>query len=1378
MDRRLLPYEYQLIEALGVSKEEYLEFVALQQEYKDVKVGTALDVRNTGTEVAIVLTVVGILFQVGAALLAPKPNIPDLGADNKRRNRQQRFSPSSGFNGAPELASYGDPVNLVYTERDDNPDGGVRVSGSLVWSSIENYGSAQFMQLLFVLGAARIINISNRRTAFGSLSVDQLDPSTTFLFYKNGGPPSFKDLARGDLDFYPDVAGRSTEEDRQVCQIITSKKAQGTGGFSQAYSPTTSSSLGIYDPIPVRVEMTTRDTEGEEQFAPIGITLETNDWTRTDYPYPKNSEIKVRFESKDYTDGGDDEAVPLALNFRRQAVNALDFGSTYMLGSAKFRLISFGESRDPDDDDVNATFKCVESGICPSAPYNRESALRQAKEQKKKLERHLKIITDKREDSEETIPGSSFDTQIRVENRFSASANKETLDESDDKDQYNTTPFENNYTLSGRGISYDFKTPRTVSWISVLDQKRSQTIEAFGSMEYTKYLEATVLGKPPTVDAAEYKREIRSDLRKADRLIAEIQDGKYDDDFDAKRKVPDIVFDIGGTKYRNITLAEAIDLDFEFDSEADGSKKYNGIKGRLFDLTGQEDETLNRIDRLRGKIDPNLEKSKRLKDTAFNQNTKGDPVRFAGFEDLTDDKSIIARGVRQERKLKKIRQRIAKRNKRIVERKRDLLVQQLLDHDGAFFGIDGNRYGDGGKAQMKSRLDNFPSGKRVPDPAGVEALEDAFRKLKKQKKGVLRDIKVFLNEWNILIARADNNFFVKALVKADSVAYETVSEVDQVKFSIKSKLFRRMSGRQKKYGEVKASKDYSLSDNGIHGRQAFFRFSYKRAKDKNYNVHEVLFIVRGSSESEAYNDFNYLAPDRDKYAFKLDPVYDVASELRLNGQTIFVLLDSHEKVRKTGTQASGVVWYKGKEYISLNDDGWPNLQERGPKLTNEWDVFSVNTDTQVQFSFESGPELALTAVSEQQIENTEQKYKNLSVLALGMFAGRSIQDLRNVTAFVEQGKQSYTVDNFNTKQSDRSTSYAPDIFVDTVLDEENGIGKYAPSAVLDQASLQLAKRFCQNNNLPTEPEDGVTPPAINLFMDCVIADNTSWRDFWVSSSPFSLLEFARKNGKETLVPVVPCDAGGKAAEADGKPVPLTISALFTTGNILEDSYKEEFLDYGANTQDLIASIVYREEFSKSIFQRKRTVEVKRKGIVPSTSIRETFDASGFITTRQQAIMFGKMLVNQRRFIKRGIEFKTFPSANPIEPGAFIYVDIGLTTWERTSSGVIAAGGALNSPLQDSIPSGTYNFLVYDRSKSEINPVNSVVVSNGVASALSDKVGQLYVMGVASGKKRVFRITEVELDEEGEVTVRAMEYPCDDEDRAHVADFRPSLFEVS
>ena len=523
-----------------------------------------------------------------------------------------------------------------------------------------------------------------------------------------------------------------------------------------------------------------------------------------------------------------------------------------------------------------------------------------------------------------------------------------------------------------------------------------------------------------------------------------------------------------------------------------------------------------------------------------------------------------------ENRIAKLRGRITKINNATVNRARNRLVKQLLDFDGTFVDINGNRYAFGGIAQMEERKDNFPTDRRIPDLIGVAAIEAEFELIKAEKRNAIDGLQDFLKNWEDCLAAADNNFFVKALVKAESAAYETMSEVDQVKFSIKSKLFRRISGRQKKYGETKASKKYSRGDNGIHGRQAFFRFSYKKGSDNSFRVHPVLFSLRQASESDAYNDFNFLAPNRDRYVFKLEPVYDVASELELNGQKTLVVLNSNEKIRSTGNGIdSGLVWYKGEEISPIV------LEERGPKLINEWDVFSVNTDTQIQFSFENGPELALTAVTEQQIQDTRNTYKNLSVLGLSMFAGRNVQDLRNVTVFAEEGKQSYKVDNFDSP-SDSSTSYAPDIFVDTVLDKENGIGKYAPPAVLDQDSLKLAKKFCKQNNLPVHPEGSETPTSIRLFMDCVIADNSSWREFWVSNAPFSLLEFARKNGKETLVPIVPVNGSGKAAEDDGRPISLTISALFTTGNILEDSYKEEFLDYGASTQDLIASIVYRE----------------------------------------------------------------------------------------------------------------------------------------------------------------------------------------------------------
>ena len=103
MTRKLLPYEYELIATLGVSKEDYLDFVAQQHIYKDVKEGTALDVRGETT--AIILFIVGLLLQAASLLLLmPKPQEQ---AEGSTQTRDQRLAPRTGFNGAQELAVYG-----------------------------------------------------------------------------------------------------------------------------------------------------------------------------------------------------------------------------------------------------------------------------------------------------------------------------------------------------------------------------------------------------------------------------------------------------------------------------------------------------------------------------------------------------------------------------------------------------------------------------------------------------------------------------------------------------------------------------------------------------------------------------------------------------------------------------------------------------------------------------------------------------------------------------------------------------------------------------------------------------------------------------------------------------------------------------------------------------------------------------------------------------------------------------------------------------------------------------------------------------------------------------------------------------------------------
>ena len=169
-------------------------------------------------------------------------------------------------------------------------------------------------------------------------------------------------------------------------------------------------------------------------------------------------------------------------------------------------------------------------------------------------------------------------------------------------------------------------------------------------------------------------------------------------------------------------------------------------------------------------------------------------------------------------------------------------------------------------------------------------------------------------------------------------------------------------------------------------------------------------------------------------------------------------------------------------------------------------------------------------------------------------------------------------------------------------------------------------------------------------------------------------------------------------------------------------------------------------------------------------------------------MFGKLLCNQRHWIRKGIEFQTFPTEAIVEPGAFIYVDVGLKEWDSYSSGIVMDDGVLNAPLMRSQKNGTqdFNFLLYEKTTGEVKSLSSVSVdtAEGISTAASlaaDYVGYMFVMGQAKPQKRVYRVTEIAIEEEGEVSVKAIEYPCFDDGgktRARIADFRSNDFDVS
>ena len=1208
MTRRLLPYEHQLIKELGISEVEYLEFAQAQFDYTRTPADKLATPQNWET-VAIVLTIVGVLFQVGAALLAPKPEMPS--QQNQRRRRDQTFAPRFGFNSAQELAKYGDPVNLIYCNTDQNSTGGVRVATSLVWSAVQSFGSSQFMQMMAAVGAANIdpAGIDFDRTAFGQMAIRQFSAQRSWMYFSRNGNLRFSDLRLGQ-GTDPTRTGAPDSAFVYQASLTGSQRAE---GFSQAFSPSTMTRCGVYAPIPIKVNYYDRDDKGKGQSADLGIELRDRgghwpddklDNSRAVVPVGK----QFRLHFSGLSSSGASDVKQAASELRRTLLSNIDVASTYKLGSAHLRVIGPVDDLELDNDSTTVTLECVREGICPEEDYATTNFKQNAEEAE------AEIINSKTRIAELTnlLTTSLPILKPGVGNAATAKLNQinSLIESIEDLRDRRWTEAEIDQIAGDDGSIYDGR------------------VQHFASK----------------LDAARDRR------KQIDDQVVDLQDR------------------IGAERKKNNT-------------------NQNLVQGWKSDIGRLRDElnTINRrIKNLQGKLD------KAFIDYGFNTPTGGN---------LRSDRKYFLR-------------------------------QQ---------------------AKLQEEISSLYSTSENIDEPATNARNNAWR------AEIAREQQELTYYENVLKnPELQNDFFnTKCLVKIEEAAYETITPCRVVDFALKSRVFKRVQGRQKKYGEVSMD-NYKDSDNGVKLRSMFFWVWQRRTGGQWQRVPRI-FVIRRGADIDNYISLKFIADDNiGNWQFKFEPIAETAAEMRFYGLVDFAYIENSGPVRSVAAPAGGAFTFRGK---LRSRDGYVAPINRNPSEIDEWGLFSMRSDTQLTFSFDNGPELEIKAVTEQSTEafaNYPSLYSNLSLFGFNIYSGQGVQDLRSMSIFVKQGKLVRRLNDDGTYSStpNASTSFAPEIFLDTILDPIDGIGQYAKVAGIDLVTLAKAKRFCQRNG---------------LFFDGVIAEPTSWRQFWAETAPFSLLELGRIGGKEALVPAVPCDNAGNITRT------LPITAMFTAGNILEDSYKEEFIDYGSSVQDLIATVIYRNTERDGVFPRNASVDVSLVGVTELTAIRQTFDLSQYVTNRAQAILYAKLLCNQRRHIRRNIEFRTFPTDSPLSPGAYIYVDIGQQEWQGIYSGQVESGGVLNVPLVDAIPNGTYNVLLYRSGSAVVS--TSASVSGNTAASLATYEGWLFVLGTAVTSKRVFRIVEVQMDEEGEVAVRAVEHACDSSGLSLIANFSDGLFTI-
>jgi hypothetical protein len=1163
---KLLPYEHQLIDALGVSKEEYLDFVAQQHIYSDPKADTILDAKNWEV-VAIVLTIVGLIFQVVAALLPDETQPAPEQGGGVSSSRDEIFAPRYGFDSQQQLAAYGDPINLIYTNTETNPNGGVRVAGALLWSAVLSYGNSQLVRLMFSLGAGGIGAINPQRSAFGQTPLRGLVSQNYWVYFA----PNYT----GYLQYahlLPALRGAQVPDPTAVATGVANPfLLRGTSdnpieGFSHAYSPSSSNSFGIYGAIPVNVDILIRNQSGNFESANNGVKLKLNNVEG----YTARQIISTAFTATLTLAGASAFGAPLAeeeaSDSRRILASVIDNSGLFKFGSARFKALSANRG-DVAEGEMIVQLAPLNSGSVSSVPYT----------------------TTRRDGAGYTDPN--------------------------------------------------------------LDTEMSRARAAWEAVQ-------------PTVQAL-LAEDQRPEIDTAQKLL---NDGKI---FEYK---------ITGTDTRNVER-EAV---LRATNTRQGYEYYcptGTLKTRIF----------------RG----------------YTQYYCEVPQEFPVYG------------------------YVFKRNLTTAE---------------------------------KNALSVYASNNN------------------------------YVGENALLNLNADL-FFTKAFVRIEEASYQTVSKCNIVDFSIKARIFKRISGRQEEYGSDRKSSGYKSSENGAKYRTSMFIMRFQRPQDPGFTYAPAIFVIRRSADIDNYVFLRFHtgahgANTAENWSFIFEPIYDIAAEVALHpelknsqGQVVYCVVNNTGAINDRQKLFINSSLYQPNcrfEFIGSIIAGgiFPpyNVQ---PKDLNEWDVFSNISDSQIQFSFDNGPEMSIVAVTEQISEpfSTFPKlYDNISLIGLVMYSGKAVQDLRSFTVFATQGRLSRllrTSGDINNIQwgqpgyqylPDAPTGYAntaPDIFIDTILDAEDGIGRHASIHSVDVEQLARSKKFCEANS---------------LFMDCVIAEPISWRQFWAQNAGYSLLELAKIGGQDTLIPAVPYNRTTGAIERQ-----LTISALFNQGNIIEDSYKEEFIDYGEATQDMIISIIYRKNDTDNVFSTNTSVDVQFADTVEEGASRKTVDMSAFVTNRNQAILVGKLLCNSKRFSQRAIEFKTFPTDSPVFPGAYIYLELSHNQWDNIRTGIIEDGGFLNTPITNNVPNGTYSMLIYNPNggASGTQLFTNVTVENNRARtsldplAFQNYVGYLFVIGTVVNSKRVFRVNEVQMDEEGEVTIRAMHHETDSQGLSMIsrglAEVVPGLF---
>ena len=385
-------------------------------------------------------------------------------------------------------------------------------------------------------------------------------------------------------------------------------------------------------------------------------------------------------------------------------------------------------------------------------------------------------------------------------------------------------------------------------------------------------------------------------------------------------------------------------------------------------------------------------------------------------------------------------------------------------------------------------------------------------------------------------------------------------------------------------------------------------------------------------------------------------------------------------------------------------------------------------------SNESGPEHEIVYVNEMVSNLEPPEYTNLTTAGLALKASRNFTSLDQVRVWLAEG---ISVTKF---AADAPAPIGPsnkftDLVYYLLTDKVAGAGSVVSPELIDTTKFPATSQFLKQNK---------------LFFDGAIAQPTNIRQFISDTAPFFLCAFIISNGKFSIIPAVPTESHSGAISKQ----PVKIQQLFTSGNIIEDSFTVEYLST-EERKNFQAVIRYRSA-TRNQFPEERTLVV-RWADLPETASIETFDMTQYCTSSDHAALVAKYFLSLRRRVTHTVKFRTTPYGIRLAPGDYIRVVTQATPYSAANNGVVDGSGNITSvtPLAD----GVYNVSYWNSSFDDLKTENMTVASGkAVEPKFANSIFTVVDATVSSG---TYMVEQLSLSEEGLVDIVAVQFPTTD-----------------